>query len=126
MDLDLAKRTGNGKYVFRFEVIEYDGEYETEEIRSQSIFQVEFEIIGVPAIATVKKDNEEVVQYGALSMEIDRFSRFGIVEVSFNETLVPQSNLTLINDTVLDLSVIPFDEDFKLLKGFEWEVESFG
>ena len=58
-------------------------------------------------------------------MEIDRFSRFGTVKVSFNETLVPQSNLTLINDTVLDVSVIPFDEHFKLLKGFEWEVESF-
>ena len=59
-------------------------------------------------------------------MEIDRFSRFGTVKVSFNETLVPQSNLTFINDTVLDVSVIPFDEDSKLLKGFEWEVESFG
>ena len=44
-------------------------------------------------------------------MEIDRFSRFGTVKVSFNETLVPQSNLTLINDTVLDVSVVPFDED---------------
>ena len=67
-----------------------------------------------------------MVQYGALSMEIGSFSRFGTVEVSFNETLVPQNDLTLINDTVLDVSVIPFDEDFKLLKGFEWEVESLG
>ena len=90
MDLELAKRTGNGKYVFRFEVIEYDGEFETEEIRSQIIFEVEFEIIGAPAIITINDDSEEeVVQDGALSMEIKRFNRFGKVDVSFNDTLVP-------------------------------------
>ena len=63
---------------------------------------------------------------GEVVIELDRINRFGAVDISFNETLILPKDTSLINETVLDIRLIAFNEDLALLKDFTWRVEDFG
>ena len=52
-------------------------------------------------------------------------NKFGLVTVSFNETLFTHSNTTKINSTVLEVNVAAVDADRDPLLGFTWKVDSF-
>ena len=54
-------------------------------------------------------------------MSISKFSRFGILVVNFNETMIVPTNLEHINSTVLDIRVDPFNTDILALKDLEWK-----
>ncbi len=45
-------------------------------------------------------------------MSLESMNKFGLVTVSFNETLFTHSNTTKINSTVLELSVDAVDADW--------------
>ena len=53
-------------------------------------------------------------------------NRFGEVTISFNETMIVPENWAMINSTDLDIKVRAFDPDRQALKGFEWELKSYG
>ena len=44
-------------------------------------------------------------------MSIEEVNRFGLVTISFNDTLVRPDNITLINSTVLEVNIDAFNED---------------
>ena len=52
MDLELVKRKGNGKYLFDFQVTEYEGgdHNETESVRSKEQYSIEFEVKGLKEV----------------------------------------------------------------------------
>ena len=82
-----------------------------------------FEVIGVETfnftapIKVVVKATEKFHP----TMSISKFSRFGELVVSFNETMIVPTNLEHINNTVLDIRVDPFNTDMLALKVFGWE-----
>ena len=59
-------------------------------------------------------------------MSLEKVNRFGLVEVSFNQTItVPKDWKTSINNTVLDIKIDPFNEENLPLKDLVWNIESF-
>ena len=59
-------------------------------------------------------------------MTLEKVNRFGLIEVSFNQTItVPKDWQTNINDTVLNIKIDPFNEENLPLKDLVWNIESF-
>lgn len=58
-------------------------------------------------------------------MQIKSINRFGLVTVSFNNTLVMPSNFSEIDGSVLLIQVEAFNEEMQDLKGLDWKLKSF-
>lgn len=59
------------------------------------------------------------------SMKIDKVDQFGLVTLTFNQTLLIPQNWSRMNGTDLEIRVDSVDEERQALKGFAWAVESF-
>ena len=78
-----------------------------------------FEVIGVVTFnftAPIKVVVKESTEKFNPTMLISKFSRFGELVVSFNETMIVPTNLKYINGTVLDIRVDPFNTDILALR----------
>ena len=58
-------------------------------------------------------------------MTLKSINKFGLVSLTFNETLLTVSNLTKINSTVLEIDVQSIDEERQPLLGFTWKVIAY-
>ena len=87
-----------------------------------------FEVIGVETFnftAPVKIVMKKATEKFHPTMSISKFSRFGELVVSFNETMIVPTNLEHINSTVLEIRVDPFNTDMLALKDFGWKAVKF-
>ena len=109
VDLGKASKHENGNYTLNFQVKEfYDA---TDTVQSEQIYSVQIEVKGLKTFEFVPPENEIAHEDDKVrpTMAFEKINRFGLAEVSFNQTLSVPQNWTQINDTVLDIRVDPYD-----------------
>ena len=109
VDLGKASKHENGNYTLNFQVKEFYGATDT--VQSKQLYSVQIEVKGLKIFEFVPTKNEIAHEDDKVrpTMAFEKINRFGLAEVSFNQTLSVPQNWTQINDTVLEIKVDPFD-----------------